>query len=185
MSPLLPDGATLLRFKVRPFFALEVFRKLGQVGKGHIHPPRSRRVAGTALQVIRCQVNSRVSSEDSPNAVWECFDSWCPVHSGCTSQMHDPPCVTRLIIGKTNDVSGCHPKELVWSEIESRDTFLFRRWQLLVSPVCCLGIFYWLVRICWDFFEKCTFAPPLSAMFSPWSCTPFDTIHHWHCIGIV
>ena len=54
---MLPDGATLLRFEVRPFLAFEVFCKLRQVGKGDVHPPRSR---GVAVHVLgrSYQVNS-------------------------------------------------------------------------------------------------------------------------------
>ena len=49
-SPLLPDGAPLLRFvQVWPFFAFEVFGKLRKVGKGNIHPPRSGEVTSAAL----------------------------------------------------------------------------------------------------------------------------------------
>ena len=108
-SPLLPDGATLLRFEIRPFCAFEVFCKLGKVGKGNVHPPRSRRVAGFALHGS-CLVNSTNFvadlSEDSPDGVREYFDSWYPDHSVCTSQMHDPPWWKGqtqgwLIIGKT------------------------------------------------------------------------------------
>ena len=52
-----------------------------------------------------------------------------------------------------NKATRCHPEELVWGEVEARDTFLFRRRQLLVSPVRCLvricrrGFFFWKVPL--------------------------------------
>ena len=44
-----PDGASLLGVQLRPRLALEVFGKLGLVGKGKIHPPGIGEVAKKAL----------------------------------------------------------------------------------------------------------------------------------------
>ena len=174
---LLPDAASLLRVHFWACFTLEVCGKLGLVGEGNICPPRSREVAIKALGGS-CQVNSSKNVfAYRPCVLEKIFIADIP-----RAQRAPVKSVTQLkwniILGRNFYLLSPRKAGLKWSWIPGHIAFwlpaTFGRHGTLPAVESAFMYTYSCVDFLYRVEKYFTFEPPLSAMFSPWSWSPFD-----------